>query len=175
MTICVTRANCLIAFLPQFKPRFTCTRLFLGLGLSNQIENEQTFSQQCLLEPENFAFFKSWLLETGKDLIPTVLFQSQQTHIHADRQSWIVGNGLPKAFCGRQVQTSLCVVQYRPLKDFTCINPQKVFPSHSAFKGTSRARFRILHNLWKLLDNRACTGYRQPKLYIHMKDIYVWS
>ncbi len=34
------------------------------------------------------------------------------------------------------------------------------------FKGTSRARFCILHNVWKLRDNRAYTGYRQPKLYV---------
>ena len=38
-------------------------------------------------------------------------------------------------------------------------------------KGTSRARFCILHNIWKLHDNRAYTGYRQSKLYINMKDM----
>ncbi len=45
---------------------------------------------------------------------------------------------------------------------FRLLLPSKTAHCFLAFwtlKGTSRARFCILHNAWKPLDNRACTGY----------------
>ena len=39
------------------------------------------------------------------------------------------------------------------------------------FKGTTRVKFSNSHNLWKPHGNSVYIGYRQPKTYIHMKDM----
>ena len=84
-----------------------------------------------------------------------------EPELHMDDVDWHVDC---KLICMITIQNSL---HSEPVKGRTKAKTTEITP----IKGTSRARFCILHNVWKPHDNRAYTGYRQPKLNILMKDM----